>query len=363
MRGRRQSQGSFVSLIDVEQVIPADHPIRPIKRMCDEVLCGMSQHFDEIYAREGRPSIPPETLLKGKVLQALFTVRSDRQLAARMQTDLMFRWFVDLPLEQAAFDASVYSKNQQRLLQHQVADLFFSEVVELARRHGWVSNDHFSVDGTLIEAWASMKSFRRNDDDEGPGSDGNTWQDFKGEKRSNDTHQSFTDPEAKLVRKGDGREARLSFGAHATMENRHGLCVLFEVKPAVGAPEAKVAVAQVKELQERGFNPKTVGGDRGYHTQNFVHQLRDMGVVPHPARQAGRKALRVVCTAAHQASQRVRKRIEEIFGWTKTTGCFRKTRYRGVERTHAQGQYVVATWNLVRMAKLLVSGPPVAARA
>jgi len=178
-----------------------------------------------------------------------------------------------------------------------------------------------------------------------------------------DTHHSVTDPEAKLVRKSSGQEARLSFGAHATMENRNGLCVLFDVKPAVGAPEAKVAVAQIKELQERGLNPKTVGGDRGYHTEHFVDGLREMGVVPHPALQRGRKTLRVVCTAAHQASQRVRKRIEEIFGWTKTTGCFRKTRYRGAERTHAQGQYVVATWNLVRMAKLLVSGPPAAARA
>ena len=351
-----------MSLIDVEQVIPGDHPIRPIKRMCDEVLAGMSGHFEEIYAQEGRPSVPPETLLKGKVLQALFTVRSDRQLAARMQTDLMFRWFVDLPLDQSAFDASTYSKNQSRLLQHQVADLFFSEVVELARKHGWVSNDHFSVDGTLIEAWASMKSFRRKDDDEGPGS-GNTWPDFKGQKRSNDTHHSFTDPEAKLVRKGEGREARLSFGAHATMENRNGLCVLFEVKPAVGAPEAKVALAQVKELQQRGFNPKTVGGDRGYHTEHFVRGLRDAGVVPHPAPKAGPNTLRVVCTAAHQASQRVRKRIEEIFGWTKTIGCFRKSRYRGVDRTHAQGQYVVATWNLVRMAKLFFNAPPVVARA
>jgi transposase len=322
----------------------------------------MSEHFEEIYALEGRPSIPPETLLKGKVLQALYTVRSDRQLCTRLQTDLMFRWFVDLPLDESVFDASTYSKNQERLLRHEVADLFFAEVVALAKKHGWVSDDHFSVDGTLIEAWASMKSFRPKGEKQGPGS-GNNWSDFKGEKRSNDTHASTTDPEAKLLRKGNGKEARLCFGGHATMENRNGLCVLFEVKPAVGAPESAMAVEQMIELRNRGFTPKTVGADKGYHTQEFVAGVRDEGIVPHPARKAGQKTLHVLLTAAHAASQKVRKRIEEIFGWSKTTGCFRKSRYRGVARTHAQGQYVVATWNLVRMAKLSTEAPPNAARA
>ena len=361
MRGQIPGQPNFVSLINVETMIRADHPIRAIKRMSDEVLRTMSEHFDEIYAKDGAPSIPPETLLKGKVLQALYTVRSDRQLCARMQTDLMFRWFVDLPLDATVFDASTYSKNQARLLTHEVADLFFAEVVELARRHGWVSDDHFSVDGTLIEAWASMKSFRAKGDDEGPGS-GNAWMNFKGEKRSNDTHGSTTDGEARLVRKGPGKEARLCFGAHATMENRHGLCVLFDVHPAVGAPESAVAVEQMRELQNRGFEPKTVGADKGYHTKEFVTGLREKGIVPHPARKDGQKTLHVLLTLAHAISQKVRKRIEEIFGWAKTTGCFRKSRYRGVERTHAQSQYVVATWNLVRMAKLF-AGPPKPARA
>ena len=361
MRGHRQSQGSFVSLVDVEQLIAADHPIRRIKAMCDKALTGMGAHFEEIYAREGRPSIPPETLLKGKVLQALYTVRSDRQLCARLQTDLMFRWFVDVSLEQAVFDASTYSKNQERLLKHEVADLFFSEVVNLAKKHGWVSDDHFSVDGTLIEAWASMKSFRPKGEDQGPGS-GNGWTDFKGEKRCNDTHESTTDGEAKLVRKGPGKEARLCFGGHATMENRNGLCVLFDVAPAVGAPESSVAVEQMQELQNRGFDPKSVGGDKGYHTKEFVTGARELGIVPHPARKDGQKTLHVLLTLAHAASQKVRKRIEEIFGWAKTTGCFRKSRYRGVARTHAQGQYVIATWNLVRMAKMM-AGPPAPARA
>jgi transposase len=362
MRGQIAAQPSFVSLINVETLIAPNHPIRAIKRMSDEVLGAMSSHFDEIYATDGAPSIPPETLLKGKVLQALYTVRSDRQLCARLQTDLLFRWFVDLPLDETVFDASVYSKNQARLVEHEVADLFFAEVVELARQHGWVSDDHFSVDGTLIEAWASMKSFRpKGDDQPGPGS-GNAWMDFKGEKRSNDTHASTSDAEAKLLRKGPGKEARLCFGGHATMENRNGLCVLFDVQPAVGAPESSVAVAQMVELHNRGFEPKTVGADKGYHTKEFVTGLREQGIVSHPARKLGQKTLHVLLTLAHATSQKVRKRIEEIFGWAKTTGCFRKSRYRGVERTHAQGQYVVATWNLVRMAKLFGS-PPKSARA
>lgn len=362
MRGQLPSQPSFVSLINVETMIAADHPIRAIKRMCDEVLREMSAHFDEIYAKDGAPSIPPETLLKAKVLQALYTVRSDRQLCARLQTDLMFRWFVDLPLDEEVFDATVFSKNQARLLTHEVADLFFHEVVELARRHGWVSDDHFSVDGTLIEAWASTKSFRPKGTDSGPGG-GNAWMDFKGEKRSNDTHESTTDAEAKLVRKGPGKEARLCFAGHATMENRNGLCVLFEVKPAVGAPESAVAVEQMTELRHRGFTPKTVGADKGYHTREFVEGVREQNIVPHCARKDGQKTLHVLLTLAHAISQKLRKRIEEIFGWVKTTGCFRKSRYRGVARTHAQGQYVVAAANLVRMAKLLLGSPPKTARA
>lgn len=362
MRGQIPCDPNFISLINVETMIPATHPIRAIKRLCDEVLATMSQAFDKIYSTDGAPSIPPETLLKGKVLQALYTVRSDRQLCARLQTDLMFRWFVDLPLDEAVFDASTYSKNQSRLLQHEIADLFFTTVVALARHNDWVSDEHFSVDGTLIEAWASMKSFRPKDETKGPGA-GNAWTDFKGEKRCNDTHESSTDSEAKLIRKGPGKEARLSFAGHATMENRHGLCVRFAVKPAVGAPESAVAVEQMTELRHLGFRPKTVGADKGYHTAEFIEGMRDQKIVPHPALKTGQKTLRVLLTSAHALSQKIRKRIEEIFGWSKTTGGFRKSRYRGVERTHAQGQYVTATWNLVRMAKLMSEDPPPTARA
>jgi transposase len=357
MRGKPTTQASFMSLIDVEALIAPDHPIRRIKALVDEVLAGMDAHFEEMYVTGGRPSIPPERLLKAKVLQALFTVRSDRQLCARLQTDLMFRWFIDLPLDETVFDPSTFSQNQERLLRHEVADLFFAEVVALAKTHGWISNDHFSVDGTLIQAWASLKSFKPKGSGKGPGS-GNSWTDFKGEKRSNDSHESTTDPEAKLVRKGNGQEARLCFAGHATMENRNGLCVLFEVRSAVGEPESEVAVDQAVELKNRGFRLKTIGADKGYHSAGFVEGIREQGIQPHPALCENRARMGIRRSGAYTVSQRIRKRIEEIFGWVKTTGGFRKSRYRGVDRSHAAGQYVVAALNLLRMAKLWVTDPP-----
>jgi len=357
MRGKVSEQASFVSLINVENLISLEHPIRRIKALVDEVLRGMSEHFEGMYAPLGRRSIPPEQLLKAKVLQALYTVRSDRQLCARLQTDLLFRWFIDLDLEREVFDPSTFSQNQDRLLEHAVAEIFFKEVVELAKKEGWVSNDHFSVDGTLIEAWASMKNFRPKGEvppEGGGGNDGgrNGWHDFKGQKRSNDTHASTTDPEAKLLRKAAGKEAKLCFGAHAVMENRHGLCVLFDVRSAVGEPESHVAVEQMGSLRERGFTPQTVGGDKGYHTEAFVTGVRQAGIEPHVAFHARRNLMGMAATVTREVSQRIRKRIEEIFGWTKTTGGFRKSRYRGIAKTNAAGQMVVASLNLLRMAKL-----------
>jgi len=338
--------------LNVETMIPAQHPIRAIKSILTVVLREMDAHFEEMYAEVGRPSIPPERLLLAKVLMALYTIRSERQFCERLQYDLLFRWFLDLNPDEAVFDHSTFSQNQERLLRHKVADLFFAEVVWFAKAKHWISDQHFSVDATLIESWASLKSFKKRDSDPGP-SDGNGWSDFKGESRSNDTHESRTDPEAKLVRKGNGREARLCFAGHAAMENRNGLCVLFEVKPAVGAPESAVAVDQVRELQERGFDPRTLGADRGYCSQGFVTGVRSHGVVPHPAACANRRTMGVrIRSHAYALSQKTRRQIEEIFGWSKTTGCFRKSRYLGVERTHAAGQYVVAACNLVRMAKL-----------
>jgi len=362
MRGKKQGQVSVACLLNVETMIPAEHPIRTIKSMLWEVLGKMDGHFEEMYAEKGRPSIPPEQLLLSKVLMALYSIRSERQFCERLQYDLLFRWFLDLNPDEPVFDHSTFSQNQGRLLAHQAADLFFAEVVWLAKEKGWVSDEHFSVDATLIEAWASLKSFKPKGTDRGPG-DGNNWTDFKGESRRNDTHVSTTDPEAKLVRKGIGREAKLCFAGHAAMENRNGLCVLFEIKPAAGAPESEVAVGQLGELQARGFDPRSAGADRAYHTRRFVEGSRDLGVVPHPAPDDRRKTMSVhIHSRAHAASQRIRRRIEEIFGWSKTTGCFRKSRYRGVDRTHAAAQYVVTAWNLLRMARLSL-GPPALARA
>jgi transposase len=351
------AQTSLITLLDVESRIPKQHPIREIKRLIREVFGRLDSHLEDLYAEKGRSSIPPERLLGAKVLMALYSVRSDRQFCERLRYDLLFQWFLDInPDEpQAIFDASSFSKNQERLLGHATAEVFFAQVVELARAGRWASNEHFSVDGTLIEAWASMKSFRPKDEPpQGPGG-GNCWQDFHGEKRGNDTHQSTTDPEAKLLRKGPGKEARLCFAGHAVMENRTGLCVLLEVTPSVGVTESETALGQVKELQEREFAPRTVGADKGYHSKEFVQGCRAAGVAAHVAQIKGRQVEGFdgrTKKRGYHTSQRIRKRIEEIFGWMKTTGGLRKSRYRGVERTNACAQMVAATYNLLRLAKL-----------
>jgi len=367
MRGRHTAQTSLITLLDVESRIPELHPIREIKKLIRRVFKNLDSHFDDLYAENGRASIPPERLLGAKVLMALYSVRSDRQFCERLRYDLLFQWFLDINPDEtsALFDASTFSKNQERLIGNATAQVFFAQVVELAREGRWMSNEHFSMDGTLIEAWASMKSFRPKDEPpQGPGA-GNLWQDFHGEKRSNQTHQSTTDPEAKLLRKGAGKEAKLCFAGHAVMENRTGLCVLFEVTPSVGVTESQTALAQVGELQERDFHPKTVGADKGYHTKEFVQGCREAGVAPHVAEVKGRKVEgfdQRTKKRGYETSQRIRKQIEEIFGWMKTTGGFRKTRYCGVERTNACGQMVAASYNLLRLAKLaikaVVESPP-----
>ena len=367
MRGRPTAQTTLITLLDVESRIPKLHPIREVKRLTGEVFRQLDGHFEDLYAEKGRRSIPPERLLGAKVLMALYSVRSDRQFCERLRYDLLFQWFLDINPDEpeAIFEASSFSKNQERLLGHATADAFFARVVELARAGRWLSNEHFSVDGTLIEAWASMKSFRPKDEPpQGPGG-GNPWQDFHGEKRSNATHQSTTDPEARLLRKGPGKEAKLCFAGHAVMENRTGLCVLFEVTPSVGVTESQTALAQVRQLRSREFAPTTVGADKGYHSQEFVQGCRESGVAPHVAEVKGRQVAGLdgrTKKRGYETSQRLRKRIEEIFGWMKTTGGLRKTRYRGVERTHACGQMVAATYNLLRLAKLgfqaVMGSPP-----
>lgn len=369
MRGKARSQREMVCLLNLEERIPAGHPIREVKAMVGEVLRELGSLFEEMYAANGRPSIPPERLLAGKVLQALYSVRSDRQFCERLRYDLLFQWFLDMNPDEPAFHASSWSKNAERLLGHQVADAFFFEVVELARRRGWTSNEHFSVDGTLIEAWGSLKSFRRKDEvdtGDGPGGGSNGWVDFKGQKRSNQTHESRTDPEARLMRKGNGKEAKLSFGAHALMENRNGLCVLIDVRPACGAgsSEGEAALDQMEEALLRGFGPRTVGADRGYHNRPFVRGCRQMEIAPHAAEVRGRRVAgmdkRTTRHAGYRHSQRIRKRIEEIFGWMKTTGLMRRSRYFGLARTRLQTLWVAGACNLIRMAKLAQAPPATA---
>lgn len=360
MRGRKAAQTSFICLLNVEDRIPKAHPIRAVKAMIGEVLARLDPEFDDLYAKVGRPSIPPERLLGSKVLMALYTVRSDALFCERLKYDLLFQWFLDLNPEETSFDPTVFSKNQERLLKHHVSDMFFASVVELARENGWVSDEHFSADGTLIEAWASMKSFRPKGEGQGPGG-GNAWMDFHGEKRGNQTHQSTTDPEAKLLKKARGKEARLCFGGHAIMENRNGLCVHFTGHLAVGKTEPEVALEQADELLDRGFNVKTIGADKNYHTEAFVRGCKDRRIKPHVTLFAGRSTEGLedatAKTKGYLKSQVIRRRIEELFGWMKTIGGIRKSRYRGLERTHMALQFVAAASNLLRMAKLSMAPP------
>jgi transposase len=362
MRGTVKSQPELVCLISPESVVPKEHPIRTIKPYLDEVLRRMSPHFDAMYAEQGRPSIPPERLLKAKVLIALFSVRSENLFVEQLHYNLLYRWFLDMDLAEAVFDNSTFSKNQQRLMQHQVAKIFFAQVVDLARQQGWVSDEHFSVDGTLIESWASLKSFvpknqPRGGDDDDPG---NADVNFRGQKRSNATHESTTDPEAKLRKKAAGQEAKLCFGLHALMENRHGLYVDLQVSSAVGVTESDAALAMLGQ-QKRA---RSVGADKGYHHGPFVQGCRQRRIVPHVATAKGRQIEgldgRTTGTATYALSQKIRKRIEEGFGWMKTVGGFRKTRFKGIGRTQLCAYFVGAACNLVRMATLAL-GPPATA--
>ena len=359
MRGRRESEPKFLALFSMEQAVPKEHPVRAIKRMVDGVLKDLGPLFDSMYASEGRPSIPPERLLKAKLLVALYTVRSERQFCEQLRYNLLFRWFLDMDMSEEVFDASTFSQNQERLIRHDAARLFFQHVFELSREHGWASDDHFTVDGTLIEACASLKSFvrkeeppKRTDDDPG-----NPSVDFKGEKRSNQTHQSTTDPEARLYKKAQGQAAKLCFGAHALMENRNGLLRQIKVTSATETTETEAGLEMLRVEEEiNGVKPKTVGADKGYHNREFVQGLCGAGIAPHVAQKKTGERIDPVVAASEgcKVSQRIRKRVEEIFGWAKTAGGFRRTRFIGIERTQLCAHFVGAAYNLVRMANLLL---------
>ena len=335
-----------------EDLIAPDDPIRKIKRMVDEVLRAMSPLFESMYADCGRPSIPPERLLKAKVLQALFSVRSDRQLMARIRTDLLFRWFLDMNLDETVFDATVFTQNQERLLAHDVAVVFFNKVYAIARKNRWASDDHFSADGTLIQAWGSMKSFKPKDTPPGDADDLNGFADFKGKKRSNETHASVTDPDARLTRKSSGDASRLCYRADAISENRNGLCAAVRASPAVGYTESEGAADNVRAMQRRGLRPRTMGADAGYHNERFTDDMRTMGVTPHPALHGRRSDMGVKRTLAYKLSQVARKRVEPTFGWAKCVGGLRRVREIGLRAANAAVNLVFAVGNLVRMARL-----------
>ena len=368
MRGRREPQVSMLAFIDLETRIPPEHPLRLIKAVADKALAQLSPEFDRMYADVGRPSIPPERLLKASLLISLYSVRSERGFCEQLDYNLLFRWFLGMNLMEPSFDPTVLTKNRERLLKHRVGQALFDEVVLEADRRGLLSDEHFTVDGTLIEAAASLKSFKPKDGDPPKTTDddpGNPSVDFHGERRSNATHQSTTDPEALLLRKGKGKEAKLVFMAHALMENRHGMLVDFQTTQATGTAERDIVPVLVDQAKERGFHPKTLGGDKGYDTGDCVAVLRRRGVTPHVAQNTnGRSSAIDGRTTRHPGyaiSQRIRKRVEEIFGWMKhvlseaegTVGGFRRTRYKGLDRTGLAGYLVATAYNLVRMAKLL----------
>lgn len=359
MRGTDDKQASMFSVVSPEKRVPSDHPLRRIKTMADEILTGLSKTFDAMYSSVGRPSIPPERLLKSQILMALYTVRSDRQFCEQLDYNLLFRWFLDMNADEPTFDASSFSRNRDRLLEHDVAAKFFAAVVEQARTAHLMSHDHFTVDGTLIEAMASLKSFRRKDekpDDRDPPDDpGNPTVNFRGEKRSNDTHESTTDPEAKLARK-KGKESRMSYSAHALMENRNGLLVDFRVEDANGFAERETAIDMLRDnvVKDRRI---TVGGDKGYDTADFVRECREINVTPHIAqtsdpRRASAIDDRTTRHGGYVVSQRKRKLVEEIFGWMKTVGGFRRTRFKGLRRTQLAGTIVAAVYNMLRVCRL-----------
>jgi transposase len=362
MRGSDRRSGALFSYVDIEARVRPNHPLRTIRDLVDVALEALTEDFSGLYSGMGRPSIAPEMLLRAMLLQAFYSIRSERQLMERLEFDLLFRWFVGLGADDPAWDHSTFSKNRDRLLEGEIAARFLSAVLAQPRVKRLLSTDHFSVDGTLIEAWASMKSFKPKapgDGDEPPPGGGggrNAEVDFKGQKRSNQTHQSTTDPEARLYRKGSGMEARLCFMGHALMENRSCLIVGARLTLADGHGERNAALSMIEAWADR---PRAIslGADKAYDAEDFVNELRSMNVRPHVARNTnGRRSAidgRTTRHAGYAASQRIRKRIEEGFGWIKTVAGMRKTRFRGRDRVGWAFTFAAAAYNLVRLPKLL----------
>ena len=358
MRGNDQQQGEVFSYLSPEGRVRKDHPLRAMRTMVDEVLRALSPELGRMYAQAGRPSIAPEKLLRAQLLQMLYSVRSERLLMEEIDYSILFRWFIGLNLDEEVWDATTFTKNRDRLLEADVAKQFLAEVVELARARGLVSDEHFSVDGTLLEAWASLKSYQRKEGKPSPPDDpGNPTVNFHGEKRSNQTHESRTDAEAKLARKGDGKEAKLSYSGNLLIENRNGLIVNALAWEANGRAERDTALWMLEQVP--GEHPITVGGDKGFDTREFVKECRHMGVRPHVAQNHHRPGgsavdLRTTRHEGYAISQRKRKRIEECFGWLKTIALLRKVRHRGLAKVDWIFAFACAAYNLVRLRNLEV---------
>ena len=363
MRGTDKRSGELFSYVDLEKRVRQDHPRRPIREMANAALANLSGDFAGLYSGMGRPSIAPEMLLRAMLLQAFYSIRSERQLMERLEFDLLFRWFVGLGVDAPVWDHSTFSKNRDRLLEGDIAAKFLAAVLAQPRVKRLLSSEHFSVDGTLIEAWASMKSFKAKDgkggDDEGSGGR-NASADFRGEKRSNDTHASTTDPDAMLYRKGPGMEAKLCFIGHGLMENRSGLIIDTRMTRVSGHAERLAALDMIEAWADR---PRaiTLGADRGYDAADFVEELRTLNVRPHVARNTSRRRSaidgRTTRHPGYAASQRIRKRIEEAFGWIKTVAGMRKTKLRGLDKVDWAFAFTAAAYNLVRLPKLLAVSP------
>lgn len=373
MRGSDSQTGQLFSYVDLEARVPADHPLRVIKAIVDDVLAGLSAEFSGLYSHTGRPSIPPEQLLRALLLQAFYSVRSERQLMEQLDFNLLFRWFVGLGMDDAVWDASVFCKNRDRLLAADASGRLLGGVIAHRKVRRLLSREHFSVDGTLIEAWASMKSFRPkeasgdNDADPGEGGGGrNQERDFRGERLSNESHESTTDPEARLHRKGNGKPAQLCYMGHGLMENRSGLVVGACVTRASGTAEREAALDLINRYRP-SRRRITLGADKGYDVAGFVEDLRDRKVTPHVAVQGHlsktgkrRKTLIDQRTTRHRGyeiSQRIRKRIEEVFGWAKVQAGQAKTKFRGRQRVEASFVLAACAYNLIRLPKLLEAGP------
>ena len=356
MRGFDQPSDALFVYLSPESFVPKDHPLRSIRQMVDAALENLSPLFCQMYSHTGRPSIPPERLLKAMLLQVLYSIPSNVKLVEQIHFSLLFRWFLGLGLDEQIWDHSSLSTNQERLIQTDVAAKFLAEVLEQAKRGKLLSRDHFSVDGTLIQSWASLKSFKPRDKDQEPPAGKNPTRDFLGEKLTNDTHVSATDPEAKLYRKGINHEPKLSFAAHLLTENQNGLVITSSVTVADGFAERETAKAMLAKVAPRKRRI-TLAADKNYDTHGFVKAMRELNVTPHVTCNTGKKGGssidgRTTRHSSYAASQKFRKRIEEVFGWLKTVGLFRKTRYRGVAKIDWHFTLAVAAYNLVRMRNL-----------